>query len=375
MKIVGTVAEFNPFHNGHKYFIDAIRGELNPDGIVCVMSGDFVQRGYPAITDKWSRARAAVACGADLVIELPSIFALSAAQDFAYGGIKVLNSLACVTDLAFGSETADLCELENIAKLDINNNAILKEALKEGLSYSAALSRAMGRELEPNDILAVEYLRANNNAMHPHTIKRKGMGHLATASYIRENLAEIDSFVPEDALYELQEYPFWDDTAYSKLFDMIRYALLMRTSEELSEIVGVSEGMENALKKAVLGAQSIDDIIMNAKSKRYTYARISRVLMCIALDFNKSLLEEAKNSSLYARVLAMNETGAKILKTAKKTATCDIISNLKKAEVLISKNKNLIESDIQAADLYSILTGRNVYDNSDFVKAPRLELT
>ena len=373
MKIVGVVAEFNPFHNGHKYLIDAIRGDLNPDGIVCVMSGDFVQRGYPAITDKWSRARAAVAEGADLVIELPTVFSLSSAHDFAYGGIKMLEGLGCVTDLAFGSETADLAELKRIAEININNNSELKSYLDEGLSYPAALSQVLGKELESNDILGVEYLRANTQ-FEAHAIKRKGKGHLATASYIRDNLAEIEEFVPEDALYELQEYPFWDETADSKLFDMIRYALLIRTNDELSGIMGISEGLENALKKAVAGSETIDDIIMKAKSKRYTYARISRALMCVALDINKVLLDEAKNSSLYARVLAMNENGAKILKIAKKAAKFDIISNLKKAEVLISKNKNLIETDVQAADLYSILTGRNVYDNSDFVKGPRLEL-
>ena len=373
MKIVGVVAEFNPFHNGHKYLIDAIRGDLNPDGIVCVMSGDFVQRGYPAITDKWSRARAAVAEGADLVIELPTVFSLSSAHDFAYGGIKMLEGLGCVTDLAFGSETADLAELKRIAEININNNSELKSYLDEGLSYPAALSQVLGKELESNDILGVEYLRANTQ-FEAHAIKRKGKGHLATASYIRDNLAEIEEFVPEDALYELQEYPFWDETADSKLFDMIRYALLIRTNDELSGIMGISEGLENALKKAVAGSETIDDIIMRAKSKRYTYARISRALMCVALDINKVLLDEAKNSSLYARVLAMNENGAKILKIAKKAAKFDIISNLKKAEVLISKNKNLIETDVQAADLYSILTGRNVYDNSDFVKGPRLEL-
>ena len=373
MKIVGVVAEFNPFHNGHKYLIDAIRGDLNPDGIVRVMSGDFVQRGYPAITDKWSRARAAVAEGADLVIELPTVFSLSSAHDFAYGGIKMLEGLGCVTDLAFGSETADLAELKRIAEININNNSELKSYLDEGLSYPAALSQVLGKELESNDILGVEYLRANTQ-FEAHAIKRKGKGHLATASYIRDNLAEIEEFVPEDALYELQEYPFWDETADSKLFDMIRYALLIRTNDELSGIMGISEGLENALKKAVAGSETTDDIIMRAKSKRYTYARISRALMCVALDINKVLLDEAKNSSLYARVLAMNENGAKVLKIAKKAAKFDIISNLKKAEVLISKNKNLIETDVQAADLYSILAGRNVYDNSDFVKGPRLEL-
>ena len=373
MKIVGCVAEFNPFHNGHKYFIDAIRRELSPDGIVCVMSGDFVQRGYPAVTDKWSRARAAVAEGVDLVIELPTVFSLSSAADFAYGGIKILEGLGCVSDLAFGSETADTAELERIAKINIDNSEEFRKALDDGLSYPAAISKAIGKDLDPNDILAVEYLRANKS-FAAHAIKRYGRGHIATASYIRDNLAEIESFVPDDALYELQEYPFWDELADSKLYDMIRYALLMRTTDELANVLGVSEGLENALKKAIQGANSIDEIIYNVKSKRYTYSRISRVLMCMALDISKQLQEEAKISNFYARVLAFNETGAKILKEAKKAEKIDIISNLKKAEVLLSKNKNLIETDVQASDLYSILTGRNVYDNSDFVKTPRIEL-
>ncbi|MDO5441722.1 MAG: nucleotidyltransferase family protein [Bacillota bacterium] len=372
MKNVGVIAEFNPFHNGHKYLFDAIRDELNPDGIVCVMSGDFVQRGYPAITDKWTRARAAIAVGADLVIELPTVFSLSSAQDFAYGGIKILEGLGVISDFAFGSESADLAELQRIADINLDNNQELKTLLDIGMSYAAAVSSIIGKDLEPNDILAVEYLKANSK-MHPHVIKRKGRGHIATASYIRENMAEIESFVPEDALYELTAWPFWDEEADQKLFEMIRYALMMNQLEAIANILGISEGLENALKKAVISANCLDDIILGAKSKRYTYARISRALMCVGLGIEKFVLEEAKNCPLYARVLAFNETGAKILKEAKKNAEMEIISNLKKVEVLVSPYKNLIETDIQAADIYSILTGRDVHDFSDFVQAPHLE--
>jgi len=373
MKNVGIIAEFNPFHNGHKYLIDAIREELNPDGIVCVMSGDFVQRGYPALTDKWVRARAAVAEGADLVIELPTVYALSSASGFAKGGVSILEGLGCVSDIAFGSESADIDKLKKISAIDVDNNEQVKAALKEGKSYASALSDALGEDsaLEPNDILGVEYLRANTK-MTAHAIKRKGRGHIATASYIRDNLAEIENFVPEDALYEMQAAAFWDETADQKLFDMLRYALIMKPAYELAEIMGVTEGLENALKKAIDGAKTVDDIIMNAKSKRYTYARISRVLMSIALDIGKDVADEAKDGCKYARVLAMNETGAKILKEAKSHEGIEIISNLKKAEVIVSPYKDLIETDIQASDLYSILTGRNVREFSDFSRNPML---
>jgi len=369
MKNVGVIAEFNPFHNGHKYLFDAIREELNPDGIVCVMSGDFVQRGYPAVTDKWARARAAVSCGADLVLELPTVFALSSAADFAYGGIKILEGLGCVSDFAFGSETADLASLEKLASLDSENSDEIKALLKEGLSYPAAISRFTGVELGSNDILGVEYLRANSK-MTPHAIKRKGRGHVATATYIREHMAEMEEFIPEDALYELQGSSFWDEAADKRLFDMLRYALLMKPAYELEGMMGISEGLENAFKKAIAGANSVDDIIMNTKSKRYTYARLSRALMCIALDMDKDLLAEAKQLPLYARVLAFNSSGAAILKEAKQLEGIEIISNLKKAQVIVSPQKNLLETDIQAADLYSILTGRNVRDFSDFAVNP-----
>lgn len=372
MKIVGLVAEFNPFHNGHKYLIDAIREELNPDGIVCIMSGDFVQRGYPALTDKWARAKAAVSCGADLVIELPTIFSLSSAPDFAFGAIRILEEMGCISDLAFGSETGDLELLKKYASINTENSPELKAYLKEGMSYPAALEKATGVSLEPNDILAAEYIR-NLKTIKPYAIKRKGRGHIATASYIRDNLAEIDSFVPEEALYELTECPFWDEEADSKLFEMLRYALIMKPGYELAMVMGVNEGIENALKKAALESFDIDSIITGTKSKRYTYARISRILMAIALDINKELLTEAKEGPLYARTLALNETGSKILKEAKKQGKIDIISNLKKAEVLVSPYKNIIETDIQAADLYSILTGRDVREFSDFARTPRLE--
>ncbi len=372
MKYVGVIAEFNPFHNGHKYLFDAIREELSPDGIVCVMSGNFVQRGYPAICDKWTRAKAAVAEGADLVVELPTVFALSSASDFAYGGIKILEGLSCVSDFAFGSECADLEKLKRIASVDSSNSPEIKAMLKEGLSYPAALAKFTGAtELEPNDILGTEYLRVNEK-MTPHAIKRMGRGHIATATYIREHLAEIEDFVPEDALYELQASAFWDENADKRLFDMLRYALLMKPAYELEGIMGISEGLENAFKKAVLNAQSTDEIILNAKSKRYTYARLSRALLCIALDMDKDLLDEAKNQGLYARVLAFNKTGAGILKEAKDAGNIEIISNLKKAQVIVSPMKAMLETDVQASDLYSILTGRNVREYSDFVINPSI---
>ncbi len=372
MRTVGVIAEFNPFHKGHKYLFDAIRAELDPDGIVCVMSGDFVQRGCPALSDKWTRAKAAVCEGADLVLELPTVFALSAAPDFAFGAVKILDQLGCVSDLAFGSESGDLTELEAIAKINTENDPALKAALKEGLSYPVALARAIGRDLEPNDILAVEYLRACGS-LKPHAVKRRGMGHRVSASYIREHLAEIENFVPEDALYELQGASLWDSAADEKLYNMLRYALIMKPAYELADIMGVSEGLENALKKAVDGALSLEDIIMNAKSKRYSYARISRALMCIALDMWKFLIEEAKGGPLYARVLALSETGAAILKEAKASSEIDIISKLKKTELLCAPYKDIIETDIQASDLYSILTGRDVRSYSDFARGPRLE--
>jgi len=372
MNAVGVIAEFNPFHNGHKYLIDAIREELNPDGIVCVMSGDFVQRGYPAITDKWARAKAAVSSGADLVIELPAVFSLSSAEDFAYGGVRILEGLGCINTLAFGSESADLNALRNYAAINTENSDELKAYLKEGISYPAALERLTGTALEPNDILAALYIKALKS-IKPYAIKRKGRGHIATASYIRENLAELESFVPEDALFDLCEFPFWDEAADKRLFEMLRYALLMKPTYELAEIAGVSEGIENALKKAAIDALSTDDIILKAKSKRYTYARISRILMCIALDINKSVIAEAKEQSLYARVLALNENGSAILKEAKKSGSIDIISKLKKSDVILKPYKNILETDVQSSDLYSILTGRDVREYSDFARTPRLE--
>ncbi|MBR6025401.1 MAG: nucleotidyltransferase family protein, partial [Firmicutes bacterium] len=139
MKIVGAVAEFNPFHKGHMYFINAIRSEIAPDGIVCIMSGDFTQRGFPAVCDKWARAKAALACGCDLVVELPAVFCLSSASDFAYGGIKILKSLG-TTDIAFGSETGESDELVRLASVNTENNQEVKEAMAKGLSYPKALA-------------------------------------------------------------------------------------------------------------------------------------------------------------------------------------------------------------------------------------------
>ncbi|MBR6025210.1 MAG: nucleotidyltransferase family protein, partial [Firmicutes bacterium] len=233
---------------------------------------------------------------------------------------------------------------------------------------------ALGKDPGPNDILALEYIR-QAEGLGIHAVKRSGLSHHASASYIRENMGQIEDFVPEEAFFELSASKFWDEDAEKRLFEMIRYALMMKPSYELAEIMNISEGLENALKKAVDGATSIDDIIQGAKSKRYTYARISRALMCIVLDMNKELLAEAKESALYARVLAMNSAGAAILKNAKELNKgredgFEIISNLKKTDVMLAKYKDIIETDIQAADLYTILTGNRVSDYSDFVQKP-----
>ena len=334
MKTVGIVCEYNPLHKGHRKQLRAIRELCGKDtAIVCAMSGDFVQRGAPAIVDKSLRAEAAVRCGADLVLELPVTRALQSAEGFAAGGVEVLKGL-CDT-LCFGAETPDRDGLMACAKALISEDfpPLLREELEKGCSFPAARQAALERMgldpatvREPNDILGIEYCKAiltQNAAMEILPIKREGSYHAEiadsenpSATAVRELMLyrhNWRTFVPRNARALFEGAPLHTMAAGERA---VLFRLRTMTDEDFEALPYGSEGLWRKFMRACREEASLEDIIAATKSKRYTRTRIDRMIMCAYLGIDRELLTAPVP---YTRVLAFTDKGRAILKEAKKT--------------------------------------------------------
>lgn len=422
MKTAGIIAEYNPITNGHIYHLEKTRQISKADFVVAVMSGDFTQRGMPAVMDKWTRSRLAAECGIDLVVELPFVYATGSAEMFARGGIGILEGLGAVDTVSFGSESGDIDSLKRLADHLISEPDEYKEALKKnlmtGMSFPAArqlavcetAGAAMARLLEePNNILATEYLK-QIRTLTPVTIERMGSYNddrmpggdaFASASAVRVaaekgRFDELEGAVPENCLDELRkryrkdcgciaETPArviteHEEKAASEImhryFDMLRAAILRSSCGELSQIAGVSEGIENRIKREIRNHESYDSYAGAIKSKRFTRTAVDRMLLHIltglTTDFH-DVCKGAKDNSalpLYARVLAFNEKGAQLIKRAKKSSVIPIITNINKTEITDPAVSSLLSYDILAADIYNIICGKDLYQNSEYVSMP-----
>lgn len=333
MKTVGIICEYNPLHLGHKKQISCIREEFGPEtAIVCAMSGNFVQRGAPAIIDKTCRAKAAILCGADLVLELPVTTALSSAEGFAAGGVGILSQM-CDT-LCFGAETADKDALLRTAEALLSENfpPLLREELDTGRSFPAARQAALERLgvsgdilSRPNDILAVEYCKAilaQDSPMEIFPIRREGSYHAEivdaenpSATAVR-NLMLIAhnwrSCVPKPARQVFEEAPLHSAAAGERA---VLAKLRTMTDGEFEALPYGSEGLWRKLMHECRRTAALEDILTAVKSKRYTRTRLDRMVMCAFLGITKDMLEVPVP---YTRVLAFSDTGRAILKEAKK---------------------------------------------------------
>ncbi len=330
---VGIIAEFNPFHNGHKYLISEAKRRADADAVVAVMSGEWVQRGGIAVTDKWTRARMALLNGADLVLELPVIYSMNTAQKFAYGAVAALCATGVVDTLAFGSESGDARRLLNAAHMLINEPKDISDKIKtlmsEGMSYPAARGAAYGDVLPdtPNDILAVEYLRAADMlgaGFDICAIERKGAAHdcetakdgIASASKLRKMAArgeDISHFLPSP------DFPVYDESA----LDCAAISILRSCGAEyLSEINDVNEGLENKFIAEAMKNSTVDGLCAAVKSKRYPQSRIRRIVWSALLGITK---EYSAAPPSYLRVLGMTERGMRILKRMKRAASLPVI--------------------------------------------------
>lgn len=374
VKITGIIAEYNPFHNGHKYQIEEAR--KFSDGIVAIMSGSFVQRGGIAITDKWTRAQIAAENGVDLVLELPVIYSMNTAQKFASGAVKILDKTNVIDNLYFGSECGDIKKLSDAAKILLSEGEEISQKIKSlldsGMSYPMAREKAYEGHIEngilskPNNILAIEYIKAlmqSGSKIKPVTLARKGTGYhdsfssenIASASAIREMIfkgEKVDKLVPCDD-FRIYDESILNASVISKLRTM--------TKEELSNINDVTEGLENRIKEAINFAASTDELCNIVKTKRYPMSRIRRIVFSALLGITKDIINEDVN---YVRVLAANETGAKIIKEIKEKSEIDIITKVADYK----KDSLPFEKDILSTDIFALCGGERM--GLDFRKSP-----
>lgn len=397
MKVVGIIAEFNPFHNGHKYLIQEAKKKTNADFVVVLMSGSFTQNGNVAIYDKFKRAKAAIEEGIDLVIELPTLYSVSSGEYFATGAIDLLNKLNIIDYVFFGSESGDINDISDIAKIElINKEQILKltkEEMKKGITYAKAHENALKsyltppqiKELQkPNNILAIEYLKAlkkTNSKIIPYTVKRKGNSisdtniekeeNFTSATSIREyimlkkDLKILEKYVPDD-MYEiiLTQKPLLNDDIYN----IIKFSILnnMKNIQNLQGINGISEGIENKIISALSISRSYDEFIHNIKSKRYTLSSIKRMILNILLNITKNDFNKLYLNINYAHILSMSTNGKALLSNISKFSNVNLLTkiNSKILSSLNEANKQSLDIDIFASNILSILLNENI--NKDY---------
>lgn len=387
-KCVGITAEYNPFHNGHLYHLEQSKLATGAQISIAAMSGNFVQRGHMAICSKWERAEAAIKCGIDLVVEIPTVFACNSAPVFASAAVEILENLGADW-ISFGSESGNIEELKEISRAMNEKETLIeklvREKVKEGLSYPRARRDAVALILGdkkadlldlPNNILAIEYLKRIQNAK-PVTVKRQGPGYnelepcedMASASAIRsmvKSSKNVETLTPEPSTEMLKKalHPSED-----KIFQIICAKVLTSSREELDRVFAGGEGLGNKLKNEIRKASAYDQLIQRLKSKRYTRTRIERFISHVLLDIGAPDLYPN-----YIRVLAFNKAGSRYLKEVKKKGICSlpIITNINKDAQNDFALMSAIEKDILAADIFNLASGRNLYDESDYVRMPRL---
>ena len=368
MASVGIIAEYNPLHNGHIYQIQEIKKRYPNDTIIIAMSGNFTQRGEPAIINKWSRAQLAIEAGADLVVEIPYHFATQSADYFSYAGITLLEQLKVET-LIFGSESNNLDSITEIAKAELkddNFDKLVKIYSKFGYNYPTALSLALkdltGKIIDtPNDILGITYIKTilkYKYKIKPESIKRINnynnkelTGKLSSATAIRENIDNLDKIketVPDPTLKQLTKETLHKKEDY---FKFLKYKII--TEQHLEQYHLVEKDLAVKLKKEILCVSSYEQLIQKVKSKHQTYSKISRALLQILCNYTNEAAQKHQQLA-YIRLLAFNTKGKEYLNRYKKEITLPIISK-------ISKNKNkMLELELNTTKIYTL-----PYNNSE----------
>lgn len=392
MKVNGIIAEYNPFHNGHKYQMDASRRMTGADYTIVIMSGDFVQRGAPALLDKHRRAEMALRCGADLVLGLPSIFSASSAEYFSMGAVSTLDKLGVITHLCFGSECGNVDVMTKSARILVEEpeefSATMRQYLKQGVSYPNARNWAMFLNYPflnayrdvfatPNNILGIEYIKAllrRNSNMTPVTILRTGAGYhdrmtdveycsalaIRQALYTGQTADSIKSQMPAEAWRILQQSLEDSSCVCSNDFsDLLYYKLLLKRENGYQEYLDVSDDLSDRIRNSLDYYRDYDNFCDLLKTKNMTYTRISRCLLHILLDIRKDDIEYCRRLDYapYARVLAMRKDAHELLGAIKERSSIPLVTKLADAEKILDADAlHILMQDILVSQIYRSVT-------------------
>lgn len=397
MRTVGLITEYNPFHNGHQYHLQKAKEITNADYVIVVMSGNFLQRGVPAIINKYARTRMALENGADLVIELPVIYSCASAEFFSYGGISLLDNIGITDSVCFGSECGDISLLKEIAHLFRNEperfRQSLRTYLKKGLSFPSARVQAAGDYLtfshtsaapsefyeilsNPNNILGIEYLKALSlcqSKIVPYTLLRKSAGYheteltgtISSATAIRNKLsneAELETLkdsIPFSVYSILKNeykktYPIFEDDFSA----VLKYSLLTKKADDYTAYADVSSDFAASIAKHLNQYNSFTSFAECLKNKQWTRTRINRALIHIMLGICQNDLKDSNSYTKpgYARILGFREASAPLLSKLKANSKVPMISKLANAEKLLSPDAlSMLRKDILAADIYQTI--------------------
>lgn len=401
-RVLGIIAEYNPFHNGHLYHIAKSKQETGAQYVVAVISGNFVQRGNTSIVNKWTKARMALLNGADLVIELPTVYSISSAENFAEGAIKILNSLGIVDTLSFGMEAKDISTLNNIANVLYSEPkeyvTILSHELKKGNSFPKARENALMMYLNDikryanvmagsNNILGIEYLKAlkrTKSTINPVGIKREKVlyndkyivDEFASATAIRKmlmtkQLGDISKVMPRNSYLllgeELKKGHYVIDI--SRFEKEIIYNLRRMSIEDIAKLPDVSEGLENSIKNAADSCNTIEELINIVKSKRFTQTRIQRILLYSLLGITKKQMDISRKIVPYIRVLGFNNKGKELISEMMRlNPKLNVITSVKKyIDTVANRNlKEMLETDILSTNVYTLGYYSDSYSNLDY---------
>ena len=400
--VVGIIGEYNPFHNGHKFHLEESKKIVHADYSVAIISGNFVQRGNVSIIDKWTKAEMALNNGIDLVVELPTIYSVSSAENFAYGAIKTLNSLNIIDYVSFGSESGDLDTLNLFADIFTKQPSeyvsLLNHELQKGISFPKARENAALMYLNDirkysnvlsssNNILGIEYLKAlkkTKSHIKPLTIKRQNVeykdigikNNFASATSIREmlinnKLSKLPYVMPKET-YKIFYNNFQKGHIIKNLSNFekeIIFSLRKMTLNEIADLPDVSEGLEHNIKKAANSCNTLDEFMNIIKTKRYTNTRIQRILLYALLGITKKDMKDSLKNIPYIRVLGFNDKGKELLSIiSNNNKNVDIVTSVKKyIDSSPSKySKRMLDIDINATNIYTLGYEKDSWSNLDF---------
>ena len=401
-RVLGIVGEYNPFHNGHLYHMGESVKETGAEYVVCIISGNFVQRGNTSLINKWAKAKMALVNGADLVIELPTVYSISSAENFAEGAIKLFNSLKVVDTISFGMEANDIATLNNIANVLYTEPkeyvTMLNHELQKGNSFPKARENALMMYLNDikryanimsgsNNILAIEYLKAlrkTKSNITPIGIKREKVlykdeyvvDEFASATAIRKMLLtrqfdDIRKVMPRSSYMILGEelkngHYVIDITRFQK---EILYVLRKMSVSEIRDLPDVSEGLEVTIKNAADSCNTLEELINIVKSKRFTQTRIQRILLYALLGINKKQMETARKIDPYVRILGFNAKGKNLISEIMNiNPKLNMVTSVKKYIDTVSNKslKEMLETDIRATDIYTLGYEKDSWANLDY---------